>query len=136
MQAPVTPQQRQAAQREIVRQMEQGAEAQLARTHSAVPMRRMTVYWLLKRDPAVLCEQVNWAAPQLASWTLALFYHPFFTLHSSCAKISSNMTPCSGDHFHSLSSCALTVEKSGGGDEKSLRVDCGHGLWCQAHTFQ
>ena len=27
MQAPVTPQQRQAAQREIVRQMEQGAEA-------------------------------------------------------------------------------------------------------------
>jgi len=43
MQAPVTSQQRQAAKREIVRQMEQGASAKLARTHSAVPMHRTTV---------------------------------------------------------------------------------------------
>jgi transposase len=49
MQAPVTPQQRQAAQRERVRQMEQGASAKLARTQSAVPMHRTTVYRLLKR---------------------------------------------------------------------------------------
>ena len=49
MQAPVTPQQRQAAKREIVRQMEQGASAKLARTHSPVPMHRTTVYRLLKR---------------------------------------------------------------------------------------
>ncbi len=48
-QAPVTPQQRQAAKREIVRQMEQGAKASLARTHSPVPMHRTTVYRLLKR---------------------------------------------------------------------------------------
>lgn len=46
MQAPVTSQQRQAAKREIVRQMEQGAKASLARTHSAVPMHRTTVYRL------------------------------------------------------------------------------------------
>lgn len=49
MQAPVTPQLRQAAKREIVRQMEQGAKASLARTQSAVPMHRTTVYRLLKR---------------------------------------------------------------------------------------
>ena len=49
MQAPVTPQQRQAAKREIVRQMEQGASAKRARTQSAVPMHRTTVYRLLKR---------------------------------------------------------------------------------------
>jgi hypothetical protein len=48
MQAPVTPQLRQAAKREIVRQMEQGAKAQLARTqcrphasHDDVPAARV-----------------------------------------------------------------------------------------------
>jgi transposase len=49
MQVLVTPQQRQAAKREIVRQIEQGAKASLARVHSAVLMHRTTVYRLLKR---------------------------------------------------------------------------------------
>ena len=49
MQPPVTPEQRQAARREIVRQVEQGVSAQEARVHSAVPMHRTTVYRLLKR---------------------------------------------------------------------------------------
>jgi len=44
-----TPQQRQAARREMVRQMEQGASAKVARVCSAVPMHRTTVYRLLKR---------------------------------------------------------------------------------------
>lgn len=47
----------------------------------------------LNRDLAMLCERVNLAAPQLASWTLALLYHPSCTLHSCCANISSNVTP-------------------------------------------
>jgi hypothetical protein len=37
MQAPVTPEQRQAAKREIVRQVEQGTSAKVARVRSAVP---------------------------------------------------------------------------------------------------
>ena len=45
----VAPQQRQGAKREIVRQIEQGASAKLARIQSAVPMHRTTVYRLLKR---------------------------------------------------------------------------------------
>src|SRR5690348_12236664 len=49
MQATVSPEQRQAAKREIIRQVEQGASAQEARVHSAVPMLRATVYHLLKR---------------------------------------------------------------------------------------
>lgn len=49
MQATISPQQRQAAKREIVRQIEQGASAKVARLHSAVPMHRATVYRLLKR---------------------------------------------------------------------------------------
>jgi transposase len=49
MEVTVTPQQRQAARREIVRQVEQGASAKLARAQSAVPMHRTTVYRLLKR---------------------------------------------------------------------------------------
>ena len=49
MRTTVTPQQRQAAKREIVRQIEQGAKASLARTHSTVLMHRTTVYRLLKR---------------------------------------------------------------------------------------
>jgi transposase len=49
MQATVSPEQRRAAKREIVRQIEQGASAQEARLHSAVPMHRATVYRLLKR---------------------------------------------------------------------------------------
>jgi transposase len=49
MQATVTPEQRQAAKREIVRQIEQGASAQEARVRSRVPMHRATVYRLLKR---------------------------------------------------------------------------------------
>ncbi len=49
MQAPVTSQERQAAKREIVRHMEQGASIREARVRSAVPMHRTTVYRLLKR---------------------------------------------------------------------------------------
>lgn len=49
MQLTVTPQQRQAAKREIVRQMEQGISAREARMSSVVPMHRTTVYRLLKR---------------------------------------------------------------------------------------
>ncbi len=49
MYPPVTPEQRQAARREIVRQVEQGVSAQEARVRSAVPMHRTTVYRLLKR---------------------------------------------------------------------------------------
>lgn len=49
MPATVTPEQRQAAKREIVKQIEQGASAQEARVQSTVPMHRATVYRLLKR---------------------------------------------------------------------------------------
>jgi transposase len=45
----VTPEQRQAAKREIVWQVEQGATASVARSHSPVLMHRTTVYRLLKR---------------------------------------------------------------------------------------
>jgi transposase len=45
----VTSDQRQAAKREIVRQMEQGMTATEARLTSSVPMHRTTVYRLLKR---------------------------------------------------------------------------------------
>jgi transposase len=45
----MTPEQRQAARREIVRQVEQGASAREARERLAVPMHRTTVYRLLKR---------------------------------------------------------------------------------------
>jgi transposase len=49
MQTKVSPEQRQAAKREIVRQIEQGISAKVARMESAVPMHRVTVYRLLKR---------------------------------------------------------------------------------------
>ena len=49
MRASVTPQKRQAAKREIVRDIEQGVSAREARVRSAVPMHRTTVYRLLKR---------------------------------------------------------------------------------------
>jgi len=49
MQTPVTPEQRQAAKREMVKQMEQGVAAREARVSSAVPMHRTTVYRLRRR---------------------------------------------------------------------------------------
>jgi transposase len=49
MQVPVTSQKRQAAKREIVRHIEQGASIREARVRSAVPMHRTTIYRLLKR---------------------------------------------------------------------------------------
>jgi len=49
MQPLMTPEQRQAARREIVRQVEQGASAREARERLAVPVHRTTVYRLLKR---------------------------------------------------------------------------------------
>lgn len=49
MQATVTPQQRQAAKREIVRQMKQGTSSHEARVRSTIPLHRTTVYRLLKR---------------------------------------------------------------------------------------
>lgn len=48
-QSSVTPDQRQAAKREIVRQVEQGTAVSVARVGSAVPMHRTTIYRLLKR---------------------------------------------------------------------------------------
>ena len=49
MQTTATPERRQAAKREIVKQIEQGVAAREARMNSAVPMHRTTVYRLLKR---------------------------------------------------------------------------------------
>ena len=49
MQSTVTLKPRQEARREIVRQIEQGVSAKLARVHSTVPIHRTTVYRLLKR---------------------------------------------------------------------------------------
>jgi transposase len=49
MQPMVSPEQRQAAKRQMIEQIEQGASVQQARSHSAVPMHRATVYRLLKR---------------------------------------------------------------------------------------
>src|SRR5689334_11029222 len=49
MQTLVTLEQRQAAKREIVRQVQQGTTASVARIASAVPMPRTTIYRLLKR---------------------------------------------------------------------------------------
>jgi transposase len=49
MQPPVTPEQRRTARREIVKQIEQGISAKLAKVYSVVPMHRTTVYRLLKR---------------------------------------------------------------------------------------
>ncbi len=49
MQMPVTPEQRQAAKRELVRQMKQGTTVSDARRLCPVPMHRTTVYRLLKR---------------------------------------------------------------------------------------
>jgi hypothetical protein len=46
MQTIITPEQRQAAKREIIRQIEQGVAAKLARVDSAVPMHRTTMYRL------------------------------------------------------------------------------------------
>lgn len=49
MPSTVTPQQRQAAKREIVRAISQGVSRSEARSQSPVPMHRVTVYRLLKR---------------------------------------------------------------------------------------
>jgi transposase len=49
MQPTVTPEKRQAAKRKMIKQIEQGASVRQARSHSAVPMHRATVYRLLKR---------------------------------------------------------------------------------------
>ena len=49
MQPAVSPQQRQAAKRQMIEQIEQGASVQQARSQSGVPMHRATVYRLLQR---------------------------------------------------------------------------------------
>ena len=49
MQLMVTSQQRQAARRELVKQIEQGVSVREARVSSAISMHRTTVYRLLKR---------------------------------------------------------------------------------------
>ncbi len=49
MRPTVCPEQHQAAKRQMIEQIEQGASVQQARSHSAVPMHRATVYRLLKR---------------------------------------------------------------------------------------
>jgi transposase len=52
MRPTVSPEQRQEAKRQVIEQIEQGASVQQARSHSAVPMHRATVYRLLKRVQA------------------------------------------------------------------------------------
>ena len=49
MQPAVAPEQRQAAKRQMIEQIEQGASVQQARSESAVHLHRATVYRLLKR---------------------------------------------------------------------------------------
>jgi len=49
MRPTVSPEQRQEAKHQVIEQIEQGASVQQARSHSAVPMHRATVYRLLKR---------------------------------------------------------------------------------------
>jgi transposase len=49
MQPAVSPQQRQAAKRQMLEQIEQGASVQQARSQSGIPMHRATVYRLLQR---------------------------------------------------------------------------------------
>ena len=49
MQPTVPPEKRQAAKRQMIEQIEQGVSVRQARSHSAVPMHRATVYRLLKR---------------------------------------------------------------------------------------
>src|SRR5215469_18397933 len=49
MQPMVAPEQRQAAKRRMIEQIEQGASVQQARSQSEVHMHRATVYRLLKR---------------------------------------------------------------------------------------
>ncbi len=49
MQTTVISEQRQAAKREIVKQIEQGVAAREARMNNAIPMHRTTIYRLLKR---------------------------------------------------------------------------------------
>ena len=49
MQTSVISTPRQEARREIVRQIEQGVSAKLAKVHSTVPMHRTTIYRLLKQ---------------------------------------------------------------------------------------
>ena len=61
----ITPEQRQAAKREIIRQIEQGVAAKLARIHSAVPMHRTTVYRLLKRVQHAIAERFG-SAPSVS----------------------------------------------------------------------
>ena len=46
----MTPQQRQAAKREIVRQCEQGVSVEGVRERNPVPIHRTTIYRLLKRE--------------------------------------------------------------------------------------
>lgn len=52
MQPTVAPEQRQAAKRQMIEQIEQGASVQQARSQSEVHMHRATVYRLLKRARA------------------------------------------------------------------------------------
>jgi transposase len=49
MSSTVSPEQRRAAKRQMIEQIEQGASVQQARHHSEVRMHRATVYRLLKR---------------------------------------------------------------------------------------
>ena len=49
MQPAVSPEQRQAAKRQRVEQLEQGASVQQARSHSTLRMQRASLYRLLKR---------------------------------------------------------------------------------------
>jgi transposase len=49
VQPTVPPEKRQAAKRQMIEQIEHGASVRQAKSHSAVPMHRATIYRLLKR---------------------------------------------------------------------------------------
>jgi transposase len=71
MPSPVSPEQRRAAKRQMIEQIEQGASVQQARHHSEVRMHRATVYRLLKRvrtqGEAGLHRRAAWSSHQ-AAW--------------------------------------------------------------------
>ena len=81
MQTRVTPEQRQAARCEMVRQVEQGASAKVARVSSAVAMHRTTAYRLrvsraerrrkgVDRPTAWSPSQAAWGSPHGSTRTL------------------------------------------------------------------
>jgi len=86
----VTPEQRQAAKREIVWQVEQGATASVARSHSPVLMHRTTVYRLLKLRGEVLAFVVEHCQinPCVSSTTVQRALQERFALAVSVSQLN------------------------------------------------